>query len=407
MKTPPCHRRSSIFPPFFGSRRWGGACVLVAAVFLLIVSSGWAVVSGNYYDLGNASSAIVYPPPTPPATTPVTTVQWVTFTASENSTISEAQLYNSAAISGSPILEVGLYAVNGSGVPTGSALSSSLIAPSGTGWQTAGLNYDLVKGTVYALRVSTSTPGTSYPWRLNFSPALNNIQPSGVADPHWMRGINSGAPANTSQNVWILKTGPNQAIGQPHTIASGQNLGSPGLAFGQRFRFELPSTGESLLENVSLKLNVSAAPPANPLVVKLLDKNGAVLTTGSIDLSTTAAGVGYFNIGLDTAQVLTAGEFYYLAVVVNSTVANTVTWLFGSTTNDPLYQSATYQGTDAYSVGWNSQSAFGAPTSTDLSRDYFFQLNLGAVPEPATWALLGLGFMVWTVVRRQRMCGGV
>lgn len=359
---------------------------------VLAASQGMAAVTGNFYDLGNGNSAVVSP----------ANAQWVTFTAMENSTISEAQINNSTAPTGSPTLEVGLYAVDALGVPTGSALSSGTITASATGWQTTALNYSLVKGTVYALRVSTTTVGTSFPWRLNFA-AANNVQPSGAMDAHWMRGVNNGTPTNTSQNVWILKTGTNQAIGQPYTVASNQNLGSNTLTIGERFRFDLPSTGENLLTSVSLKLNVSATPPANPLTVKLLDKNGLVLTTGSIDLSTAPAGAAYFNVGLASAQELSAGEFYYLALYANGSVSNSVTWSYASTTNDPLYQSATYQGSDAYAVSWGSQTNYSTAPSSDLSRDYFFQLNLNTVPEPSTWALVGLGLMAWMgMVRNQR-----
>jgi len=360
---------------------------------VLAASPGMAAVTGNLYDLGNGNSAVVSP----------VNAQWVTFTAMEDGTVTEAQINNSTAPTGSPTLEVGLYAVDALGVPTGSALSSGTVTASATGWQTTALNYSLVKGTVYALRVSTTTVGASFPWRLNFASATNNVQPSGAVDTHWMRGFNNGAPSNGSQNVWILKTGTNQAIGQPYTVASNQNLGSNTLTIGERFRFDLPSTGENLLTSVSLKLNVSATPPANPLTIKLLDKNGLVLTTGSIDLSTAAAGVAYFNVGLAAAQELTAGEFYYLALYSNGSVSNSVAWSYASTTNDPLYQSATYQGVDAYAVSWGSQTNYSTAPSTDLSRDYFFQLNLDAVPEPSTWALVGLGLIAWMgMVRNQR-----
>jgi hypothetical protein len=390
MKKPPSFKYEVPASQHSPTHAWKKRAFVMASA-LLMAANSFAVISGNFYDIGGSASAGVSP----------TAAQWVTFTASEDAIVSEAQLYANN-LSGSPVLEVGLYAVNGSGVPTGSALSSGTVTATAAGWVASTLSYSLVKGTVYALRVSTSTVGTTYNWRLNSSPGGNTIQPVGVADSHWFRGINTSAPVGTGQNVWILKTGTNQAIGQPYTAAGSQNIGSTGVAFGQRFRFDLPTTGENLLESVGLKLNVSATPPANPLVVRLLDKNGLVLTSGSIDLSATAPGVAYFNISLASAQQLTAGEFYYLAVVVNSTVANSVTWLNGSTINDPLYQSATYQGTDAYAVTWNSQSTFGTPATTDLSRDYSFQLNLTAVPEPSTWALLGMGLMAWTFVRRQR-----
>ncbi len=352
-----------------------------------------AAITGNLYNIDSAVSSAVNP----------TTSQWVTFTATEDSIVSQVQINNSNALTGSPLLDIGLYAVDGNGVPTGSALASSTLTPSGTGWQATALSYTLVKGTVYALKASTTTASTSYPWRTTTSTTINNFQPSGAPDSHWRRGLNSGTPVGTSQNVWILKTGANQAIGMPYTLTSYLNAAPVNAATGQRFRFDLPSTGESSLESVTLKLNISStAPPANPLTVKLLDINGTVMTTGTLNLSTAAAGVAYFQINFDAASTLTAGEFYYLAVYSASSTSGSVTWASASTTADLLYESATYQGVDAYAVTWSSQSNFAATATTDLTRDLYFQLNLAAIPEPSTWALLTAGLALSLIIIRKR-----
>lgn len=373
-------------------KKWNVWSSLAASLALASGAFG-AVISGNTYSIGGSLASTV----------DSTHAQWVTFTASANSTVTEAQIYSAAAITGSPVLQVGLYAVNGSGIPTGSALTTTSITPSGVGWQAATINYSLVQGTVYALQVSTATVGASYAWRGNTNTVANTIQPSGTPDSNWRRGINTGAPVATSQNVWILNTGGNQAIGQPYTSTPFQNLGSTTTAVGERFRFDLPSTGETNLASVNLLLNVAATPPTNPLTVKLLDQNGSVVASGSLDLSTAAAGTNSYQINFGTPYVLTSGSSYYLAVYSNGSLASSVTWEAGATTGSALYESATYEGTSAYAATWNSQTTYGTPATTDLTKDYFFQLNLSAVPEPSTWGLLGLAFSIIMVfVYRQK-----
>ena len=218
-------KTSSLFDAgcaFFHFRKLGLAALFLLAVLggPLVERSPGQIVStnwGNTYQLGGGQTAAV--------TTANT--QWVTFTATQAMTISAADIYNGTAITGTPVLTVGIYAVDGSNVPTGAALGSNTFTPSvGTNvWQRVTLpSVALTSGVVYAMKVSTATAGTTYPWRYNTGPT-GGIQPYGTPDVNFLRGANTGLPGN-GQNVWYLETDIGRAIGQPYTSSTAQGAAS-------------------------------------------------------------------------------------------------------------------------------------------------------------------------------------
>ncbi len=372
--------------------------LLTGLLFALLLGGPWASSShgqivtqwGNTYVLGGGQTTNVTP----------TASAWVTFTATEDMQVSAAQIYNSGAIVGSPSLSVSIRAVNGTGSPTGPTLGINTFSPTSTGWQRVTLpNVALTQGVVYAMEVITTTPSGTYPWRLN-SGATGGVQPYGTPDTHFLRGVNAGAPT-TGQNVWVLETNIGRAIGQPYTSSTAQNAATAN-SLGQRFVFDQVGAGGNSVESVTLQLGIVSAPPAQPVTVKLISSTGVVLATTSRDLSGAALGAANYTFDLDTPISLTDSSAYYIALYSNGSTAGSVTWYGWNTTNDPLYIGASFQGADAYSVLWGSQSDYtGVPTSIG-TRDYAF--SLGVVPEPSTYALMTLaGGILFMVVRRKNV----
>ena len=385
------------------TRGWLTMIHMVALGLIFTVGSGLSqtITQGNIFDMGTSSSTGSVTP---------TANQWVTFTATGNDTVSDVRLYNQTASTASPVLSIGIYAVDGAGKPTGSALASTTYSPGASiGWQTIALNYTMTQGTAYAIRVSTSTAGSIYPWRVVTGSVTNGTQPSGATDARWARGSNTGTPTNTSNNIWVVNTsyavGPTtvaQATGLPYqsyTSAATSTLISTTNAVGQRFRFDEAESGQTLLNSINLKLSLSSPPAAAPLTVHLLDSAGNILTTGTLSLSGLVSGVQTVNF--NEAIQLTDGAYYYFAAYVNSTGSSSGAILSGGLmTNDAVYIAASYQGADSYGVSWNSHSNFAAPTNS-LTTDYYFGLNLSAVPEPSTVVLAIAGLMLIVIGRRR------
>lgn len=370
----------------------------LAAAFLGIVPPGLAQIEttwGNDYLLGNGGTATVNP----------TTAQWVTFTAGAADTINGVRLYQNATPIGSPALEVGLYAVDGNGKPTGSALVSTNLTPTNTGaaWVTALLgNYTLTANTTYALRVSTATAGASFAWRYTTENPANNMQPVGLADTHWRRGNGVNNPATNGQNVWVLTTTNGTAIGQPYINSSTQNLASTNITIAQRFVFNQAGAGTNdVLQAVSAYLSVAATPPVNPVTLKIIGSDGAVLSTATLDLSSAPSGAAIYQFDLATPISLTNSTAYYIGMYSSGSAGNSVLWYGWNTTDDALYRSASFQGENAYAVSFASQSDYtGTPTSTP-NRDYYFDLHM--VPEPSV-VLLTLAGLALTFFVRHRAC---
>ena len=394
-------KTSSLFDAgcaFFHFRKLGLAALFLLAVLggPLVERSPGQIVStnwGNTYQLGGGQTAAV--------TTANT--QWVTFTATQAMTISAADIYNGTAITGTPVLTVGIYAVDGSNVPTGAALGSNTFTPSvGTNvWQRVTLpSVALTSGVVYAMKVSTATAGTTYPWRLNQG-ATGGLQPYGTPDTHFWRGVNTTVPtAANGQNVWYLETDIGRAIGQPYTSSTAQGAASTTTTLGQKFSFDKTGTNDQV-SAVTLQLGIVTAPPANPVTLKLIDASGAVLATTSLNLSGAPLGAANYTFDFAAPVTLTDTSSYYLGLFSNGSTADSVKWYGWNTSNDSLSIGASFEGSSAYATSWLSQSNFTVGQTPINTRDYNFNLTL--VPEPSTMALALVGGLGILLLARRRL----
>lgn len=321
--------------------------------------------------------------------------QFVTFTADAADTVTQARLYAATTVSGSPVLNVGLYAVDSNGAPTGTALTSGSVTATTAGWTSIDLsNYTLTAGTTYALAVSTATASGSFGWSYTAENPANTIQPVGVEDDHWRRG-NNGVVATSGQNMWALATSTSgKTIGQPYISSSAQSVTSPTVTRGQRFVFDLAgSGGNDLLESVTLFTGVTTA-PSSPVTLKVIDSLGNVLATTSLDLSA-ASGAALRTFDLSSPISLTDGEAYYLGLYSNT---GAVTWYGWNVTDEAFYIDASYQGGDSYAVSWASQTDFTGAPSELKTRDHYFGLNM--VPEPSVAGLVCVG-LAFALLRRR------
>lgn len=392
-------KTSSLFDAgcaFFHFRKLGLAALFLLAILggpLVERSSGQIVSTnwGNSYQLGNSGTASVN----------TTNSQWVTFTATSNMTISAAQIYNSAAITGTPLLTVGIYTVDGNGTATSTVVgSTNTFTPSGTGWQRVTLpNVALTSGVVYAMKVTTATAGALYPW-LTLGGSSGGIQPYGTADTHFLRGLNSGLPSAT-QNPWLLETNIGRAIGEPYTSSTAQGAASTTTTLGQKFTFDKTGTNDQV-SAVTLKLGIVTAPPANLVTVKLIDASGTVLATTTLDLSAAPLGTADYTFNLATPVTLVNTNAYYLGLFSNGSTAGSVTWYGWNTlATNSLTAGASFQGAGSYSTAWGSQSNFTVAQTPVNTRDYNFNLTL--VPEPSTLALALVGGLGILLLARRRL----
>ncbi len=367
---------------------------IAAVVFFGISSPGLAQTLtwwGNEYMLGSAGTVSV---------TPSNTL-WSTFTASSAEEVTGARL-NANSVTNSPTLSVELYAVDGDGKPTGSALASGTVSPAGTGWTSVAFssNYTLTKGNVYALSVSTATTGASFGWRYNAAaPATSlDMQPVGVADAHWARGANMGNPASINQTVWILETTSGSSIGQPYGTATTTSVVSATTTTGQRFVFDKAAAGgNDKLEKVTLYLNIGGTPPSDLVNLRVIDSLGDVVGTASLDLSSAGTGANFYTFDLNSPISLTDNAVYYLGVYSNGT--GTALWYGWNVTNEAAYRAASFQGDDAYAVSWASQSDYSTTPTSTLTRDLYF--SLGLIPEPTSLMLAGTALLMAIMQRRR------
>lgn len=356
------------------------ACVIALSLFLapigLLAQAEW----GNSFNMGNTSGSV---------TVTDTNSVWTTFTANDDYEVAKIWLNSNNAQAASTVLDVGIFALDVDGKPTGSALATQTLSDALSGWtEVGGFSYTLTSGTPYAIRVSANTGNPSYGWRfLNSNLAApfdntNTVQPgTGNFDPNWGRGNNTNGPFNNGTIVWMLETTGGTTFGQPYNTGVAQNVASASLAYGQRFRFDAPDPINQTLTGVELMLSIAATPPTEPLTLHLLSDAGAILSTGSLDLSSATNGLNRYTVDLDTSVSLSDGSFYYLATYSNGSAGNSVTMRgSGNLTTDP-FRDAGFQGQDGYAVLWGSQSDFSSP-SINLDRDYYF--NLALIPEPST-----------------------
>jgi len=316
-------------------------------------------------------------------------------------TISAAQIYNSAAIIGTPLLTVGIYTVDGNGTATSTVVgSTNTFTPSGTGWQRVTLpSVALTSGVVYAMKVTTATAGASYPW-LTLGGSSGGIQPYGTADTHFLRGLNSGLPTAT-QNPWLLETNIGRAIGEPYTSSTAQGAASTTTTLGQKFTFDKTGTNDQV-SAVTLKLGIVTAPPANLVTVKLIDASGTVLATTTLDLSAAPLGTADYTFNLATPVTLVNTNAYYLGLFSNGSTAGSVTWYGWNTlATNSLTAGASFEGSSAYATSWLSQSNFTVAQTPINTRDYNFNLTL--VPEPSTLALALVGGLGILLLARRRL----
>jgi len=378
-------------------------CLLTAAVTAVTFSTTLRAQStawGNSFNVGSTSGSL---------SVTATNIPWTTFTASSELDVSSIWINSNSAMAAATGVRVEIFAVDlVTGKPTGPALATQVLASAAAGWtQVTGINYTLTEGSVYALQLSAASGNPAYNWRfLNSNLAApyenrNFVQPySGNLDPYWARGNNNNDPVQSGVANWLMQSSGGDSFGQPYNANLSQNIASPTVAIGQRFRFDAPDAASSLLDSVDLMLSVAATPPANPVTVRLLSSSGAILATSTLDLSSAASGINIYTVDFASSIQLTDQEFYFLALYSNGSAANSVVWRGGSTdVLTDIFLDATFQGQDGYAVTWNSQSDFSTVASTTLARDYYFNLNLSAIPEPSSLALLAAGLLTLAVRR--------
>lgn len=347
---------------------------------------------GNPWYFGGAYSA--------PATE--TTTPWFTFTADENFEISGARFVANGINPGTE-LTVSIKAVDGIGRPTGAALGSNTFLPVASGdWNAVSLpNVTLAAGTVYAVELTTATPGGNYSWRANAGPT-GGSQPYGTVDPHFRSGWQSNAPEQDSY-IWVLETTSGRAIGQPYRYVSSFSVAQTSLTIGQRFVFSLSEAGgDSFVRSITVPLTIAATAPSAPVTIKLIDGAGTVLSESLLDLSGQAEGSINAIFNLASEVQLQDGSAYYIGLYSNGSEFRSVEWSYYYTDNDPLYNGATYQGTNGYAVLWGTQSNYSLEPDTYLNRDHSFWLTMSSVPEPSVTLLAALGIAIGLVVWRKK-----
>lgn len=377
---------------FFGfSRRkvsgWKLLSVLLLVLVLGGVESSQAVLWGNIYELNNAGTVSVTPG----------SDQWVTFTATQAMTISGGSFVSTSGVA-STMVDVSIYAVDGNGKPTGVALGSNTMTTNAAGTYSLTLpNIALTANTVYAVKLSTATPGGSFGWRYNVGPT-GGIQPFGVTDASFLRGGGTGSPV-AGMNAFYLQTNIGRAVGQPYSSSVAQNAALPTTTLAQRFKFDLAGAGgNNQVDSISLYLGIAATPPSSLVTVKLISSSGVVLDTITRDLSGELVGARNFSFDLATPISLTNGADYYVGIYSNGSASDSVKWYAWASANDPTAISASFQGSVANMVTFSSQSDYTGIPSEVGYRDYAFGLNM--VPEPSSVVLL-LGGAALLALRRR------
>jgi len=333
------------------------------------------------------------------ATINSSTSHWARFTPSSTTNATQGWL-RFGTLAGSPTVRVGIQADNGSGLPSGTYLTSSVVSPTANAWNLVDFaDQSLTSGSSYFL-VAQIESGTSAV--VTYRDAANSIQGNGNLDSSWTRGSNSATA--TGQLNFALDTSSGYNIGNPYVAA---NITGSTVATSrptQRFVFDTSLTGgNTQISSFTAELsnNVASAFTGN-LTMTL--RNAALETVATQTLSSVsiAANSGVAQtFSFATPVTLTNGSTYY-ASLGSSGSGGVANWRFFSTNGEAPQtelRDASWQGTNG-AAGTYNESTPGFSITNSGDRDFYF--SYATVPEPSTWALVAISVVFGVLQLKKR-----
>ncbi len=198
-------------------------------------------------------------------------------------------------------------------------------------------------------------------------------------------------PAVSHANVLVSTFGPNNAIGTGSALVTGS--GSLFTAFSEADEFTASFAGRLTQIDVAVNLGFNTPVSAGFIDLELAPNNPATnlplvasaLTLGTIQTTSTTPAI--LSLVPTTNYTFAAGNAYWLILAPHDSTTNTA---WDAATNPTAAATASMSATTG-----------GQFTASSLPAAAF--RVSATVPEPSTWALLGLGCgLIWWVVPRRR-----
>jgi hypothetical protein len=340
----------------------------------------------------------------------LTSAKWYDyrFTATQSISVNQVYVYP-GAITSATDWPVELHADSG-GNPGALLGSATIAAPTANSYNVAtlGSSASLTAGSVYHIVVKGPAAGMINGRVITGSNA-GYYSYDGAPDPNYapLATTNSGTTWSAGSSTLGTTFGvgnstTHQVMGQAYMgttsavgVSTGSNIGNTSWR-GEQFLYDQAS---GTLQNLSMRIFVGTAKPADDLYVQILDSSNHSLYSGTLldNDDATLNSTAFYSLSLTGGPALTQGESYRL--VLNSP---------GSSSGDyklyanAIVSSAANPAGDLKSLSFGGSSSFyiqgtgtTIPTtwtsydSTYNAYDATFKLTV-AVPEPATLALLGL-----------------